>query len=161
MVRVSGEEYEHIGGTGVGGGTFLALVRGMLGEKDIEKVKEMFKKGDRKKVDISVGDIVGGDIGMIKSDTTASNLGKLARNGGYDDADLACGIANLIGQVVATTAVFGARSCGCKRIVLGGKFTLMEQVLEVVYGVAELYGVEIVVPENAEFLSVLGAGGVC
>jgi len=158
MVKVSGSKYEHIGGTGVGGGTFLALTREMLKESDVEKVKEMFNRGDLSKIDISVGDIIGGDIGMIKSDTTASNLGKLARGSNFMKEDLACGIVNLVGQVIASCAVFGAKAHCCRKIILGGKLTEIKQITDVICKVADLYGLSIEIPKDAKYISAIGAG---
>lgn len=160
MVKVDEGECCHIGGTGVGGGTFLGLAKEILGEVDVERLKEMFSKGDSSKVDLSVRDIVGGDIGIVSGDATASNLGRLVKEIDFSKSDLASGIANLIGQTIATTAVFGAKAYGCEEIVLTGKLTKIERILEVVLKVGEFYGVRMVVPEGGEYVAALGAGVV-
>jgi len=160
MVEVDGGVCRHIGGTGVGGGTFLGLTKELLGETDLVKLKKMFSHGKASMVDLSVEDIVGGDIGIISGDATASNLGKLVREIDFSKSDLASGIVNLIGQSIGTTVVFAAQACGCDRVVLTGKLTRIEQIVEVIMRVGGFYGVEMVVPEKAAYVSAIGAGVV-
>ena len=162
MVKVSQKnrklKYQHVGGTGVGGGTFLGLTRELLKETDVEKLVKWFKKGRKEKVDLSVKDIVGRNIGIIPADLTASNLGRLAREIEFAPADLAAGIVNLVGQTVAMVAVFAAKSEGVLEVVLTGKLTRIEQVLEVIYKVGRLYGIKFRKPKRAEFGAAVGAG---
>ncbi len=158
MVEVeNGEKCIHIGGTGVGGGTFLGLAKELLGETDVEKLKEMFAVGDRSRVDLSVKDIIGGGIGIVSGDATASNLGKIAREIDFSKSDLASGMVNLIGQTIGITSVFGAKSCGVEVIVLTGKLTRIGKVIEVVKQVGDFYGMEMIVPEYADVVSAIGA----
>lgn len=156
----------HIGGTGIGGGTFLALAREILGVTDIGKLICMFKKGDRWRVDLSVEDIVGGGIGIVPGNVTASNLGKLSRDVWqgeeikFSNADKAAGIANLIGQTIATAAVFAARAEGVKTIVLGGKLSRIEKITEIIFEVGKIYNISIILPKNADYVSAIGAGAL-
>lgn len=158
MVKVAHEKCEHIGGTGVGGGTFLGLCKSLLGETDLERLKLMFKSGNRAKVDLTVKDIVGRKIGIVDEMATASNLGKLVREIDFSKADLASGIVNLVGQTLATTIVFAAKASAVNRVILGGKLTAIEQVVDLVLEGGRFYGVEIEVPKNAAHLSAIGAG---
>ena len=158
MVQVRDGECEHVGGTGVGGGTFLGLSRLVLKETDIEKLRGMFKKGDRNKVDLSVQDIIGGGIGLIGPDVTASNLGKLSREIDFSQDDLAAGIANLIGQTIATAAVFAAKAMNCKDIVLIGKLTKIEKITDTIFNIADIYGMKMHLPRDSEYGSAIGAG---
>lgn len=160
MVKVSGNDVEHVGGTGVGGGTFLGLSKMLLGETDIEKLREMFSKGDLGNVDLSVRDIVGSGIGIVSGDATASNLGRLSREINFESNDLASGIVNLIGQTIGVSAVFAAKASGCETIVLAGKLTRVDAIVEVVKKVGEVYGLEILVPEDGLYVSCLGAGEI-
>jgi len=160
MVAIRGGEFMHVGGTGVGGGTFLSLSKMLLKEVDPEVLVKLFQSGDSTKVDLSVGEIVGRAIGRVKAETTASNLGKIVRSAeeiDFGKADLAVGITNLIGQTIATAAVFAARAEDLDTIVLTGKLTRMRQVVDVIFEVGELYDRKIVLPEKAEFVSAIGA----
>lgn len=154
----------HIGGTGVGGGTFLGLAREMLGETDVPRLLERFRRGDMRKVDLSVGDIVGGGIGMISADVTASHFGKLARSIDFHKDDLAAGIVNCIGQTIGVLAVFGAAEirarsrCTEVPIILTGKLARIEEILDIILSVGKMYNVKMIVPRHAEYVSAVGAG---
>ena len=148
----------HIGGTGIGGGTFLGLARELLKETEVEKLVDWFKKGRKEKVDLSVRDIVGRNIGIIPADLTASNLGRLSREIEFEREDLAAGMVNLIGQTIAMVAVFAAKSEGISQVVLTGKLTRIEPILGVVKKIGRLYGIKFVKPKRAEIVGAVGAG---
>jgi len=163
MVAVRGEEFKHIGGTGVGGGTFISLCDLLLKESDPDRLVKLFESGDRWKVDLSVKDIVGEGIGRVPGHMTASNLGKVARGAKeieFTKEDLAAGLANLIGQTIATSAVFAAKAENLKTIVLAGKLTRINPIKDIIFEVGDLYEREIVLPKNAEYVSAIGAAMV-
>lgn len=149
--------FEHIGGTGVGGGTFLGLAKSLLKETDLGRLRKMFRRGDRSKVDLSVGDIVGSGIGVVPAEATASNLARLARVVDFSKNDVAAGIVNLIGQTIGITAAFAARAHGCDFVLLTGKLTRIEQITDVVKETGRMYKIQMFVPPNADYVSSLGA----
>lgn len=159
MVAAENERFEHVGGTGIGGGTFLSLCRLLLKRSDIQELIHLFKQGDLTKVDLTVGELVGGPIGRISADTTASNLGKLAfhREIDFTEADLALGLANLIGQTIATAACFAAQAHDLKTIVLIGKLTRIDPIVHLIRKVAELYGLTLLLPPQAAHGSAIGS----
>ncbi|MBU1018632.1 MAG: hypothetical protein ABII07_01145 [Patescibacteria group bacterium] len=148
---------KHVGGTGIGGGTFLALARELLGISDLDEILRIGAKGSSQKVDLSVEDIVGGGIGRIAADSTASNLGRLAREIDFDDEDLAAGLINLIGQTIGSAAVFAAQAEKVSQIVLIGKLTKAKAVTDIIKRIAEAYDFEVFIPDNANFASAIGA----
>lgn len=158
LVHVKDAKCVHLGGTGVGGGTFLGLNRQLFGIEDIEEIKALYKKGHKGNVDLTVGEIVGGDIGVVSANVTASNLGKIARNVQFTKEDLAAGIVNLVGQTIATAACFAAKSVNCSTIVLAGKLTRMEGIVDVIYRAADVYNLQVVLPDGGEYVSAIGAG---
>lgn len=163
MVAARGQEFFHVGGTGVGGGTFLSLCQLLLNEASPEKLVELFKKGDRSKVDLSVKDIVGQGIGRVSEDMTASNLGKVVRGIpeiDFSTSDLAAGLANLVGQTIATAATFAAKAEDLKTIVLTGKLTRIEPITNIIFEVGKLYERAIILPKSAEYVSAIGAAVV-
>jgi type II pantothenate kinase len=159
-VRMGKEGYlgsRHVGGTGVGGGTFTGLCAKLLDETSPAKLKKMFLHGDRKKVDLSVFDIVGGGIGVIPGEATASNLAKISRSIDFSRSDLAAGIVGLIGQTIGILATFAAKAHKCDLVLLCGKLTAMEQVTEAVLSAGEMYKVKMMVPDDAGFVAAMGA----
>ncbi len=160
LVGVRGNEILHVGGTGVGGGTFLSLCDLLLEEPAPDRLVELFKKGDRWKVDLSVKDIVGEGIGRVPGHMTASNLGKMARGAkeiDFTKEDLAAGLANLVGQTIATSAVFAAKAENLETIVLTGKLARIKPITDIIFEVGELYKREIVLPDQADYVSAIGA----
>ncbi len=89
------------GGTGLGGGTFQGLGRLLLGESDHEKLSSLAAQGDRRKVDLLVGDLYGEGEIPLSGDLTAANLGRISSS---DPRDLAHAVVGLIGENVALLA---------------------------------------------------------
>lgn len=92
---------ERLGGTGLGGGTFVglsnAILKNRLKDKDIvsfDKLIEMSKNGNRFNVDLSIGDISKLSIGNMSKDITAANFA--AMNKEFNDFDLVAGVSNMV-----------------------------------------------------------------
>lgn len=80
MIKVSGpRQYERVGGTSLGGGTFWGILSLLTGARSFDEMLSMAEKGDNSGVDMLVGDIYGQGYGKIglKSTTIASTFGKV------------------------------------------------------------------------------------
>jgi type II pantothenate kinase len=111
--------YRHMGGTGVGGGTFLGLSRTLLGTDSFSEIKTLVDSGNSASVDLLVEEIVGGGIGFVPGSATAANFAKASSKN--SKSDIARAVANMVGQTIASLAVFAARTEDHKKIILGGK----------------------------------------
>jgi len=152
----AGETIEHIGGTGVGGGTLRGLEKLLLKKESIESLEKIARKGNLKRVDLTVGDIVHGSVGKLPASATASNFGKVTD--ATTDADVALGILNLAGQVIASIAILSALPKGLETdIVLVGKVTRNKTLLSSMHSVAKLFGARLAVPKNADYCAAIGA----
>lgn len=163
FVSVKNGVCEHVGGSGVGGGTFLALSKMLLSDFQDKKkpfsfsdISLLVKNGNTKKVDLLVQDIVGRGIGIVPGSATASNLARLSSSA--EKADIAAGVANMVGQTIASLAVFAAQTHNHTNIILGGKLVRLPHIIEVAQKTAALYKRNIFIPKNAEYLSAVGAG---
>lgn len=145
----------HIIGSGVGGGTLLGLGHVMLHVRDFESINEMSLEGNLQKIDLSIGDISRNDIPGLSAETTASNFGKVDDR--VTQSDLALGIVNMVFQSVGTAAVLAARLEKADKIIFTGNLLRIERGRAVLKCFADLYGVEIVIPEHAEFATAIGA----
>lgn len=92
---------ERLGGTGLGGGTFVglsnALLQNRLKDRDIKTFLElidMAKKGDRFNVDLSIGDISKLSIGNMSKDITAANFAAINKE--FNEYDLVAGVSNMV-----------------------------------------------------------------
>lgn len=152
----AGKTIEHIGGTGVGGGTLRGLEKLLLKKEEIESLEKIARNGNLKRVDLTVGDIVHGSVGRLPASATASNFGKVTD--GTTDADVALGILNLAGQVIASIAILSALPRGLEKdIVLVGKVTRNKTLLKSMDGVAKIFGAKLAVPRNADYCAAIGA----
>ena len=145
----------YLGGTGVGGGTLLGLSRRMLGVDTVEHLEQMCEQGNLDNVDLRIKDISGDASFQINGDITASNFGKLSDIANKND--VALGIANMVAETIAMLAVFAARSYGLKTVVLTGNLTALKSITEVCEGLEETFGVKFIIPEKAQFATVIGA----
>ena len=146
---------EYLGGTGVGGGTLLGLSRQMLGVDSVEHLEQLAEGGDLSSVDLRIGDISGDHNFEIKETITASNFGKLSDIANKND--IALGITNMVAETIAMLAIFAARNFKVKNVVLTGNLTAMPTVAKVFEGLEETFGVRFIIPEQAQFATVIGA----
>jgi len=155
-VLLKNEKGEHVGGTGIGGGTFLGLCRTLLREDDFFVLRDLVSQGNLSDVDLSVEEIVGGDIGMVPKEATAANFAKA--NAKTKPADLARGASNMVGQTIASVAIFLAKAHGQRTIILGGKLLRLPGIVEVLQKTAKIYDRILVIPEDAGIIGAVGAG---
>jgi type II pantothenate kinase len=132
-------EVERVGGTAVGGGTLLGLGRLLLGTQDFAALAALAARGDRRRVDLLVGDVyrVAADAPLLH-DLTASNFAKLAST---EPADVAHALMGLVGETVALVSGALATSAGVDTVVYCGS-TLAENpaLREVVAGITAHFG---------------------
>lgn len=149
-------EIRHIGGTGVGGGTIRGLAQLILRRVGFKTLEEMASKGDLRKVDLTVGDIAGGPVGMIPADATASNFGKVDES--VSEEDLAAGVFNLVSEVIGVVASLAAKAYGLEDdVVLVGKLAGSGLIASRISDVCRLFRVKVTVPENCDYCVAIGA----
>lgn len=148
-------ETKYLGGTGVGGGTLLGLSRRMLGVDTIEHLEQLASEGDLENVDLRIRDISKDDSLKINANLTASNFGKLSDIANAND--IALGISNMVAETIAMLSVFAARSFGVGTVVLTGNLTTLPSIASVFEGLEKNFGIKFIIPQNAQFATVIGA----
>ena len=149
-------EIKYLGGTGVGGGTLVGLSRKMLGLDTVEHIETLCADGNLDNVDLRIKDISRNrSYHGINENLTAANFGKVSDMA--TPSDLALGIANMVAETVAMMAIFAARSYGLKDIVLIGNLTTIGPIRSVFEGLSDSFGVHFLIPQNAQFGTVIGA----
>ena len=155
-VKENGKFIKHAGGTGIGGGMLKGLYRLLLNKDDINNLENLARKGNLKRIDLTVKDIVGKGIGNLPPHATAANFGKLS-----DEAnghDIALGLINMIGEVIGTLSVFAAKNYGLEKdIVFVGKVTRNKMLMKNIQQVVRTFEGRSVVPARAEFATAIGA----
>lgn len=149
------ESVRHIIGSGVGGGTLVGLGRVIAGTSDAVKLSDMATSGDILKCDLTIGDITKNGVTGLPLDVTASNFGKAADD--LSREDKMAGVFNLVYQSIGTVAVMASRQCNIKDIVFTGQLTGLKECQKYLIPFEELYGVNMVIPEDAVFATALGS----
>jgi len=155
IVAAKDGKVQHIIGSGVGGGTLIGLLGQMINVHDFDTIEILSKTGDLSQVDLTVGDITSLEIPGLTAETTASNFGKV--NDLAEDKDLALGVVNLVFQSVGTASVLSARLMGLTDVIVTGNLTQLSAGKKVLQGFSELYNINFVVPELAEYATAVGA----
>lgn len=152
---VDGPEINHIGGTGIGGGTLVGLSHQILNINNVENIIELSKKGNLNNVDLVVGDISRHSLPSLPSDTTASNFGKNSETASQND--IAKAIVNLVFQSIGTNSVFAAQNRDVSDIVLIGNLSAVPDCGDYFKLFTLLHGYEFVVPVNSNYATAVGA----
>ena len=155
FIKADDKGVRHLGGSGVGGGTLLGLSHTMLNVSNFNDLIETAQGGSLAHVDLTIGDISRDVLTGLPPDTTASNFGKLSDLA--SKADLAVGIINLVFQTIGLLAVFAARVDQTKDIVLTGNLVNVPQAPNIFAQLSQLFGVNFIIPPNAEFATAAGA----
>lgn len=151
---VKGNAPIYLGGTGVGGGTLMGLSKKMLGLDTIAHIDDIASRGNLDNVDLKVGDLSKKSAGL-SGELTASNFGRVSDIA--SKGDIALGLINMVFETVGMMAVFAARQHGIRDIVLTGNLTQMSQSKNVIDMFNKHFDVNMVIPENAQFSTVIGA----
>ena len=153
FVMAHGDVYEHIGGSGIGGGALCGLSLLTTGVADIYNIKDMTALGDTTKVDLTVGDISVGDTGLA-ADLTAANFGKASLDD--DNNDIAAGLANMIYQSVGVMAAFALKGTDLDTVVFVGAMSEFPVGAQMMKNVGDLHGYSFIMPAGGAFAGALG-----
>ena len=121
-------EYEHIGGSALGGGFFMALIKLLYNITNYNEAIELAQQGDRYKVDLKVSDIYAPEdqrISAIFREFTAASLGKINTGGNmekFNKQDLLNSLICMIGENLGTIAIEKAINHKVKYLIFCGGF---------------------------------------
>lgn len=155
LVKVEGENIQHIGGIGIGGGTVLGLSKLMLKTQEIQQVIELAQKGTLTNIDLQIKDISDKPLSSLPLDATASNFGKASTNS--SEEDVALGIIHMVLQSIGNSAVLSALNSNIKDFVLIGNLTKLPQCQEIFPRLEQMCNVRFWIPEYAEYRTAIGA----
>lgn len=129
-----------VGGSALGGGTLLGLGRLLLGVDTFEEICALASRGDRRRVDLLVGDIYPSGEISLPLDLNASSFAKLDSR---DPADLAHALMGMLGENIALICGTLARSHSAQAVVYCGS-TLVHnpELREILQWVTAAYGAQ-------------------
>jgi len=155
-VYFNGKNFNHLGGISVGGGTFQGLLKHLIMTKDENDIEKLAASGDRKQLDLLIGDVVN-EIGSLHPEVTASNFAKARNQENLSQNDIAASISNMIGEVIGTISYLNALLCGESEVFFLGRVTLNDVVKSGVEDRLKLANVKGLFKQNREYGNVLGA----
>lgn len=155
IIEVNGKDINHLGGTGVGGGTIIGLSKKMLGTTDFDTIMEYASKGIIHNVDLMIRDITDTNISFLDKEFTAANFGKMRDNATKED--LALGIINLTYQVIGMVSVFAAKSKNNDTVVVTGKGSNNPIGQKILNNISRAYNISYEFPADAEYATAIGA----
>ena len=152
-------KHRRLGGTGLGGGTFVglsnAIINANLDNKKVTSFNElidMLKKGNRSKVDLCIGDISRDNILNMTSDITAANFAAMYKE--HSIEDMVAGVANLVLENISL--LVRVLNTGLPVVYIGTMVSdshIRERLLEI----ADYTGDKIYFVDEPEFAIVIGA----
>ena len=155
FVRATKNEIEHLGGSGVGGGTVIGLASQLFGKTDVDAIIALAEPGDLKNIDLFVSDILGDEVKTLPADLTAANFGKIKSTA--SQSDIALGTINMIFETAGMLAVFALKNDTIKDVVITGSLAVFPQAGPIFAKFTKLTDCNFIIPDNAVFATALGA----
>ncbi|MCO5557831.1 hypothetical protein L7F22_011403 [Adiantum nelumboides] len=125
----SPEQFKRVGGTSLGGSTFLGLASALTGCKSFKEAIDLAAEGGSTEIDMLVGDIYGGDYSEmgLAATTVASSFGKLVQPARRDAAlktpqHLAKATLLMITNNIGSLAKLHAQATGVQHVLFTGSF---------------------------------------
>jgi type II pantothenate kinase len=146
---------EHLGGSGIGGGTIKGLSSLICGLDNPSQIEALALKGNASQLNLTISDLGYEQISFLGADMTASNFADIKSN---KIEDQAAAILDLVGETVGIIASICARSVNCRdHIVMVGKVAENRFIRQVLTLVGKLYRTTFTFPENPGYATVYGA----
>jgi type II pantothenate kinase len=158
VLAVNHEGARRVSGTALGGGTLVGLGRLLLGVDAFEELAALARRGDRRKVDLLVGDIYPEGGIPLHPDLNAASFAKLDSR---EPADLAHAMMGLVGENVGIICAVIAQAAGIRTVVFGGNTLSGNPVLEEVLRLVTLaLGHEAAFLPDGAFCGAFGAAAL-
>lgn len=156
--------FEHLGGSAMGGGMFMALMKLIYNLSDYKEIIQLANKGNRYNIDLKVSDIYAEDDPRIEDffrAFTASSLGKINNIQNLEDLrkeDIIHSILGVIAENISLIATLFADLHKVTEIIFCGGLLIDNKILKnLLKLIAKSNGKNAVFLKNSEFAGALGA----
>lgn len=158
------DSVNHLGGTAIGGGFFMGLIKALFNISDYNEALNLGKKGSRYNVDLKVSDIYDPNdnrIDAIFREFTAASLGKIDIN--YDTKnmkkeDFINSLICMIGENIGTIANLISETNDLTNIVFCGGFLRENKILRKILSLLCVVNKKkAIFLKNSEFSAAIGA----
>ncbi|WP_240377397.1 type II pantothenate kinase [Bacillus piscicola] len=154
------DDYERIGGSGIGGGTLVGLSYLLTGVADYDTIIQLAQKGSGRTLNIKVGDIYSHEPPPIPGDLTASNFGNVTfmKKADLPKEDCIAAVVRMIGETITTMSVQAADRLQTESIIyIGSTFASNIPLQDIIKEYTELRGKKAYFLDNGEFSGAIGA----
>ena len=155
------DSFQHLGGTALGGGFFMGLLKLIYNEVNYKDAVESAIKGNRYGIDLKVSDIYDDEdnrVDNIFREFTAASFGKVEDIKSAKKEDLLHSVISLIAENIGMLASFLADKEDVKDIVFCGGFTIGNKILrKAISRICIFQQKKAVFLKNAEFMGAIGA----
>ncbi|MGD9891920.1 MAG: Fumble domain-containing protein [Dehalococcoidia bacterium] len=156
FVSAEPDRIAHAAGVALGGGTLRGLANRLLGTADHTTIAALAEQGNPRGADLTVADIVDGDVGILPGDMPAAYFARLL-DGDPSPSDIAAGILDMIGHIAAHMALLTARLHGHDTVVLVGHMLEFPAVVRAARRFQYALGGTFIVPPEPGFAVARGA----
>ncbi|MFW9939809.1 MAG: hypothetical protein ACFFFT_02120 [Candidatus Thorarchaeota archaeon] len=158
------DSIEHLGGSAMGGGFFMGLLKVLFNINDFQEAMNLAKKGNRYNIDLKVSDIYDPEdnrVDLLFREFTAASLGKIDVNynmNNLEKEDFINSLICMIGENIGTIANLMADINDLSTIIFCGGFLrenkITRKILSVLCRVNNKKGIFL---KNSEFCAAIGA----
>jgi len=155
---------EHVGGSAMGGGFFLGLIKLLFNMDEYFDAIELARKGNRFNIDLKVADIYHIEdtrVDKLFREFTAASLGKIKKDfdiKSLNKEDLINSLIGIIGENIGTIATLMAENYNLKNIVFCGGFLLENKPLKQILSLlCKLKRKKAIFIKNSEYCGAIGA----
>lgn len=154
FVLIEENRSQHLGGSALGGGALIGMFN-LLQEGGWERLRALAAQGNLSNIDTQIGDVCKEALPGLPMDTTAVNLGKASKSSSPED--IASGLINLVLQNIGVMANLAGSGRGISTYLMIGRLTTLPHAREIFNRLERLYGITLLVPQDAEFMTAFGA----
>jgi type II pantothenate kinase len=158
------DNFEHLGGSALGGGFFMGLIKVLFKMNDFREAIEQGKKGNRYNVDLKVSDIYSPEdkrVDLLFREFTAATLGKINQDFNIsllNKEDIINSTICMIGENIGTIATTIAELNKVKDIVFCGGFLIENRILKNILSLlCKVNNKKPIFLKNSEFCAAIGA----
>ena len=158
------DSYEHLGGTAMGGGFFMGIIKALFNINNFQEAMSLAKSGNRYNVDLKVSYIYAQEdlrVDLIFREFTAASLGKVDQNFdiiNLNKEDLISSFISMIGENIGTIANLTADKNGISTIVFCGGFLKENKIVKKILSLmCRVNKKKAIFLKNSEFSATIGA----
>ena len=163
-IVLNDEKYTHLGGSALGGGFFMGLIKILFNINDYQEALDHAKRGNRYNLDLKVSDIYSPEdnrVDLLFREFTAASLGKINNEFDIDSLnkeDFINSLICLIGENLGTIATIIAENNKLTNIVFCGGFLKDNRILKKILSLlCKVNKKKAIFLKNSEFSAAVGA----